>query len=355
MDDGRELLALFPLGDRKNWVTWTPEGVFAASGGAQGVLGWHVNDGWDKPGEAIPVSEIVETHRPEVVRLVLQEMGTGDAIKVVELAKIREAIKRRTGAKAAPGARLHVLTVGVSEYGEAAKHLRLKFADDDAEDVATALINTQKNLYAEVLPQSLRNEEATRGQILRGLATMRDAMAKGVPGQDLAVFHYSGHGAMVDGQFYLLPRDVDVKDPVAIKTTGLSAAVLRDELHALGQHGRVLVLLDACRSGGAMANGEALAVDATRLRAALVGPNITVLTSSTAAQLSREHEDWANGAFTEVLLEALDGRADANSNGRINVSELTAYLTRNLPGLTQGDQTLGLEVRFDGDIFLAGL
>ena len=130
---------------------------------------------------------------------------------------------------------------------------------------------------------------------------------------------------------------------------------LRQELEGLAQYGRVLVLLDACRSGGAMANGQALAADATRLRAALVGPNITVLTSSSAAELSREDPKWGNGAFTKIVLEALSSRADANRNGLISISELTGYLTRHVPGLTDGAQHPGVEMRFDGDVFVAGL
>ena len=205
----------------------------------------------------------------------------------------------------APGARLHVLTVGVSDYGQAATHLKLSFAAADATDVAAALLNTQKGLYADVHPQRLSNQDATRAGILRGLATMRQAMARGEPGRDLAVVHFSGHGTLLDGEFYLLPHEVDAGDPVAIKATALSASDLRRELEGLAQYGRVLVLLDACRSGGAMASGQALAADATRLRAALVGPNITVLTSSSAAELSREdptvgqrgvHQDRAGGA-----------------------------------------------------------
>ncbi len=131
--------------------------------------------------------------------------------------------------------------------------------------------------------------------------------------------------------------------------------MLRQQLEGLGQYGRVLVLLDACRSGGAMANGQALTVDAARLRGALVGPNVTVLTSSTSTQLSREDPGWRNGAFTEIFLEALGSRADANKNGLISVSELTGYLTRHVPGLTGGAQTPGVEMRFDGDVFVAGL
>jgi len=203
MDDGRELLAFLPLADRKNWVAWTPEGFYGATPGAHGVLRWHVNHGWDAPGETVPVSEIPELRRPGILPLVLQEMETARAIGVYEIAKARQAVQRRTGSSVAPGARLHVLAIGVSDYGEQARHLRLKFADKDAQDVASALVNTQGSLYADVLAQRLRNDEATTPGIFDALATMRAGMAAG-EGRDLAVVLFSGHGAMVDGKFYLL-------------------------------------------------------------------------------------------------------------------------------------------------------
>jgi WD40 repeat protein len=355
LEDGREVLALFPLADRRNWVAWTPEGIYAATPGAHGVLRWHVNHGWDALAEAIPVAEIPETYRPEAIRLVLQTLDTPRAIGLAVLAEMRAAVQRRTGATVAPGARLHVLTVGVSDYGQAATHLKLNFAAADATDVAAALLNTQASLYAKVLPQSLADQHATRAGIRRGLATIRDAMARSEPGRDLAVVHFSGHGTLLDGEFYLLPHGVDLNDPVTMKDTALPASDLRRELEELARYGRVLVLLDACRSGGAMATGQTLAADATRLRAALVGPNITVLTSSSAAELSREDPQWGNGAFTKIVLEALSSKADANRNGLISVSELTGYLTRHVPGLTDGAQHPGVEMRFDGDVFVAGL
>jgi hypothetical protein len=80
-----------------------------------------------------------------------------------------------------------------------------------------------------------------------------------------------------------------------------------------------------------------------------------VLTSSSKAELSREDPRWGNGAFTEIFLEALSGWADTDRNGRISVSELTGYLTRHVPALTNGAQSPGVEVRFDGDVFVAGL
>jgi WD40 repeat protein len=209
LEDGREVLALFPLADRRNWVAWTPEGIYAATPGAHGILRWHVNRGWDAPAEAIPVAEIPETYRPEAIRLVLQTLDTPRAIGLAILAEVRAAVQRRTGAAVAPGTRLHELTVGVSDYGEKATHLKLIFAAADATAMATVLLTTQTGLYAEVRPQRLSNQDATKEGILRGLATIRQAMGRSEPGRDLAVVHFSGHGALLDGEFYLLPYGVN--------------------------------------------------------------------------------------------------------------------------------------------------
>jgi WD40 repeat protein len=143
MDEGRELLALYVLGDKKNWVTWTPEGFYAATPGAYGVLRWQVNRGVDAAAETVPVSAIPKLNRPDALPLVLQELETARALGIADVAAARRDVQLATGAAKAPGARLHVLTIGVSDYGDKAKHLHLAFANKDANDVANALINTQ--------------------------------------------------------------------------------------------------------------------------------------------------------------------------------------------------------------------
>ena len=62
----------------------------------------------------------------------------------------------------------------------------------------------------------------------------------------------------------------------------------------------------------------------------------------------------AGGAFTQVLLEAL-GKGDADQNGLLSITELTDYLMSHVPALTGGQQTLGIEVRFESDVFAAGV
>jgi len=355
MDDGRELLAFFPLEDRKNWVLWTPDGFYAASAGARGVLRWHVNRGWDAAATAVPVENMPLLHRPDALKFVLQEMDIVTALGLADLNAARAQIVRVTGAAVAPGARLHVLAVGVSDYGDAATHLNLNFADDDARDVAAALTGTPGGLYADVRPQLLRDAEASKLAILRGLDTLKRDMAASEGQRDLAVVFFSGHGAMVNGSFYLLPHGVNADDPVSLATTGLAVDEFRRHVQAVAEHGRVLLLLDACRAGAATADGRALEADARLLRAALADTNVSVLTSSRATELSREYKRLANGAFTEALLDAFGRRADTNHNGLLSLAEITEHLRAEVPRLSEGRQRPGVELRFGDEVFAAGL
>jgi hypothetical protein len=75
-DDGRELLALQVLPNRKDWVLWTPEGFYEATDGARDVLKWVTNHGPDHEVTAIPVSRVSRLHRPDALRFVIDELNT---------------------------------------------------------------------------------------------------------------------------------------------------------------------------------------------------------------------------------------------------------------------------------------
>jgi WD40 repeat protein len=354
MTDGVELLAFMPLENQTDWVAWTPEGFYAATAGAQGVLRWHVNRGWDAAADSVAVADIGGFYRPAVLPLVLQELETPRAVGLAVIAEQRQQVMLRTNSQVPPGARLHLLAVGISAYNQDyAKSLRLHYADRDANDLASAIVNTQGSLY-QVRPQVLLDKDATKSGIMRALAVMRHDMAAG-GGNDLAVVHFSGHGAMVDRKLYLLPDEVDARDDAGIKASALSAEDLKGELLELARYGRVLVLLDACHSGATTMDGAAIGVDADALRTDLAAANVTVLTSSKGSEPSEERESWQHGAFTKALLDSFnDPAADTNRNGLISTTSLATYLNRRVPTLTDGKQTPGMEVRFDTTVFAVG-
>jgi Caspase domain/WD domain, G-beta repeat len=357
IDDGRELLALYVLADKQNWVAWTPEGFYGATAGAFGVLQWQVNRGYDVAADMVPVNAIPSLRRPDALALVLQELETARALGIADLKAARRDVQTVTKSTKAPGARLHVLTIGISDYGDKARNLKLNFAARDAQDVASALLNTQEGgLYAEVKPIFLHDGAADRGGIFDALAATDRNMASSA-GQDLAVVMFSGHGAMIDNQFYLVPYGADTSTMARLKASAIPAAEFRSEIDKLAQHGRVLVLLDACRSAGLIGGPSNALPAAEVLRSVMNASNVTVLTSSTADKVSHEDEKWGHGAFTKALLDALSGsdEVDTNHDGVISMSELTAYIQKHLTELTHGDQQLGLDQRFQGDILVAGL
>jgi len=157
-------------------------------------------------------------------------------------------------------------------------------------------------------------------------------------GSDLAVIQFSGHGDMVDGSFFLLPHGVDDGSAAAVKAHGLPATQFHDEIAAIAAHGRVLLLIDACRSSGATAPPD------RSLRAMMRAANVTVLTSCAERQDSQESMAWENGAFTEALLEAL-GDADYDHDGLIGIGDLSRYLGERVPALTAGAQRPEVETR----------
>jgi uncharacterized caspase-like protein len=271
------------------------------------------------------------------------------------LAEHNKEVAIRTHSQLPPGIQLHLLTIGISAYNDDyAKNLRLHYADRDAHDLASAIVNTQEGLYSRVDAQALLDKDATRGGILRGLQTLRNEMERG-RGNDLAVVHFSGHGAMVDGTLYLLPYDTDARDTVGIKTTALSVDAFKGELMEIAKQGRVLVLLDACHSGATSLDGSAKTVDATLVRHELAAANVTVLTSSSGQEVSFEDDKWQHGAFTRVLLDALnDPAADTDHVGLIKASALAHYVAGHVASLTDGKQTPDMEVRFDTTVFAVG-
>jgi WD40 repeat protein len=73
VSDGAEVLALFIHPDGLRWILWTPQGYYDASTGADELIGWHVNHGYDRAPDFYPVSQFRERfYRPDVIQRVLQ-------------------------------------------------------------------------------------------------------------------------------------------------------------------------------------------------------------------------------------------------------------------------------------------
>ncbi len=258
--------------------------------------------------------------------------------------------------------RRYALLIGINEYANSQDTLPIKplrFAANDARDLANLLI--QKGGYAPEDVQLLLNGQATRAAIYAALRSLRSKVRE----EDTVLIFFSGHGTVGparDGtaHYYLVPSDGRLDD--------LYQTAIRDDAfeELVGQlpAKKVLILLDACHSGGVggkLAKGVTNPlVQTTPGRNSFMeaGEGRVILAASRPEQVSIEDDQVRHGVFTHFLLEALGGKADFDRNKEITILEVYQYLSTEVRAYTQRvhgfEQRPVLEVRgMSGELILA--
>ena len=242
-------------------------------------------------------------------------------------------------------AKTYAIVVGYNGVPEAsAESLRpLRYADDDAARWAVFL-----GRFADVSVLTVLDEESQRihpglaaktrvptaTNLARAVARVRAAVeADTARGDDDAVvfFVYSGHGAHTEGGApFLTLHGGDT----------LERAELYASVGAIGSR-FTHVVIDACHAAAIVgARGgffgeerEAAPLDEAEVLEQLAAPpdlsshpQIGALLSASAGESSHEWSEVAAGVFTHEVLSALHGAADVNADGRIEYSEVAAYV-----------------------------
>jgi WD40 repeat protein len=79
--DGKELLALFVHAKDRRFVAWTPKGYYAASPGAEDLIGWNVNRDFEHAADFFPAARFRDRfNRPDIVKRVLDDRDEDRAI-----------------------------------------------------------------------------------------------------------------------------------------------------------------------------------------------------------------------------------------------------------------------------------
>jgi hypothetical protein len=95
LEDGEELLALFPHKDGKRWVLWTPQGYYMASPGGEELMGWHINRSPDDAADFYPASRFREQfYRPDVVTKVLETLDINEALLLAKAEQVEQRLKQ---------------------------------------------------------------------------------------------------------------------------------------------------------------------------------------------------------------------------------------------------------------------
>lgn len=428
LEDGQELLALYPHTDRKQWVVWTPKGYFDAEEGAEELIGWHVNREPGREAEFYDASRFYEQfYHPELVARVLKTLepdtaalqyfgqqekvnvsngikppptvslsappsadkdeldvtvkaedqggGIGE-IRLYHNDKLVAAMTRgiavtpdhaagkghvvtykvrlvqgenelravaisadRIEGKSAEiripfkGVEqqpvLHLVVVGINQYQNSA--LNLNFAQPDAAAVEKFFSSGPSTLFRATKVVEMMNAGATRAEVLAKLHSLKNTAP-----EDVVILYLAGHGESAGPNWYFLPHDIVYPERAEeLQKKGLSSQEIRDLVMQIGAK-KVLLLMDACKSGFALQAFSSRGVNERQALAQLARANgVHVVAASNKDQFASEVQELGHGVFTYTLLEGLKGQADGSpKDGVVTVRELLAFVEAQLPELS---------------------
>ena len=287
-----------------------------------------------------------------------------------------------------PEPTLYAVAMGVSDYSN--PDWNLKYAAKDAKDVLAKLKAGSGDNYGKVEQLLLTDKEVTKESI----AKIKDFLS-GATIDDAVLMFVAGHGLLDSNyDYYFGTTDIDFNNPadkgiafeefddLLADLPALKKSLLIDTCHAgeLDEEEKTLL----ASAGGVpaalpTANGVAVrsigtrgmnvkAVEGARgasewydrLQGLFVdlrrGSGSTILSSSAGAEYALESSEQQNGLFTYAVLEALDGKkeADTNKDGSVQMSELGEYVKKRVSELTNNKQTPNTRrVNLEGDFTLA--
>jgi len=241
---------------------------------------------------------------------------------------------------------LHILAIGPS-------HKDLKYTGADAKDFAEAFRNQSDKLFNKVFIRTLAEEKTTRkDDIKKALIDLQinyqANTEETITDKDLIIVFISSHAKQEGRNFLILPSDYDPKYE-SIYTLNYEQDIIQ---YLANINCKKLMFIDACNSGSAYAAVSGVKSADNRGLAQAINtinstvPGMSTVTSCQKQEKSYEDDAWQNGAFTESILEAFTNkpfadesgrnyRADTDSDGIINLGELSTFLQKRVPNLVK--------------------
>ena len=241
---------------------------------------------------------------------------------------------------------LYAVVVGISKYRDN-RIPALKVSDKDARSVSDFL-KTQKGLFKNLNVSLLQNEQATAEALQREFIYGLRKAGK----DDTVIIFLSGHGVddpKSPGEFFFLPYDAD-PEYVAVRGIHMNRQWFTERLDAK----RVLVIADACHSGGFAGSGmKRLPPSLDKFMGQFKQSEGRIfITSSRADEYSRESTEQGHSLFTHYLLDGLSGKA-ADQAGVVYLQPLYDYVYGMTKKASDGFQSPQMEGRVVGEFPLA--
>jgi hypothetical protein len=257
----------------------------------------------------------------------IQSINRSDILSRPRSLKIRYVPKQRN---------LYLLAMGVADYDD--DKLDLNCSVQDVNDLVAVLQEQEGLLYDKVYVESATDAEVTSAKIKQ----LRHTFLRKAQPDDTILIFVAGHGTRTeDGEYYFLTSGATGESPFeGIERYLLESMVTWEKLHAK----RRVLLIDTCHAGqgveGARADVRGAQVIYTPEEVEAfpkdADEGVYILAATSEQALAREQE--GNGIFTRAVLDALEGAADSNGDGLVQVEELRSFVEEQVHERTGGRQ-----------------
>lgn len=233
----------------------------------------------------------------------------------------------------------YALVIAISQY-QTVKPLPLA-VQNDANDIRATLTSAAHCGYDPANVRFLLDADATLAEIRAGLSWLATVAGP----DDSVVVYFSGHGARLHNpggyESLLIPVDADNKD---LGKSSLSETELSTALNSI-KSARLLILIDACHSGGAVVLKGDLGSQSVdfgfsekSLQHLAEGHGRVAISSSRSTEYSLVMPGARNSVFTQHLLEVLKGETASQSDGFIRVFRVFEHVAASVPVTTSERQ-----------------
>ncbi|MFQ5481086.1 MAG: caspase family protein [Thermodesulfobacteriota bacterium] len=270
-----------------------------------------------------------EAHRPQA-EFTFETPHADEALRLAEKVheiRFKQALTKKN---------YYALVIGIEKYRDikTGAHYAARDARWVGEYFRKGLGIPKRNIRV------LINEKATKSDIDKNLTWLKNRVRT----RDAKVFvYYSGHGApnirSKGAEAYIVPYD---GDPDYLESTAYPLKSMYSSLGDLPSK-NIVVALDSCFSGRGDKSVVASGVRPMfiKVKNPFVAKNNTVvLAAGRAKEVSSSFSAAGHGLFTYYFLRGLNGDADADGNGWVNLKELYGYLS---PKVTETAEEMNRE------------
>ncbi|HAN79676.1 MAG TPA: hypothetical protein DCQ31_18895 [Bacteroidales bacterium] len=256
---------------------------------------------------------------------------------------------------------LYYIGFGVSKYEN--PEFNLGYAHKDALDLEQTFLNMKGKGFTEVFTKTYINEQVTPSTIKAAKEFLKNAKP-----DDVFVLFIAGHGMHdtdAEATYYFLTHNTELNN---LAGTAANFEFIEDLLQGIAPRNK-LFLMDACESGeiddeqtvNYLANTESRGLKSrgfvkVETQTTFAKRNFLhqkdryiyndlmrrsgaiVFSSSKGGELSYEFSNLENGLFTEYIMKALSGEADADKNGIVSTDELRTYVSAEVSKASGGAQ-----------------